>query len=101
MPAPATTGFPKVSNRRQSGPPLRFTGYVDLTGEMADAMDRRDAACVDARNTVEHRTIAEVMRSNGASEERIVSFFGYSLSRSTLKRGRRRSGRTCGTADAT
>ncbi|MBD8907528.1 hypothetical protein MZTS_12550 [Methylorubrum zatmanii] len=45
---------------------------------MADAMDRRDAACVDARNTVEHRTIAEVMRSNGASEERIVSFFGYS-----------------------
>lgn len=50
----------------------------DLTTDMADEMDLRDAAASGERDTVEHRTAAAVMRSNGASEERIVRLFGYS-----------------------
>lgn len=50
----------------------------DLATDMADEMDRRDAAALGERDTVEHRTAAAVMRSNGASEERIVRLFGYS-----------------------
>ena len=47
----------------------------DLAKDMADEMDRRDAAASGERDTVEHRTAAAVMRSNGASEERIVRLF--------------------------
>ncbi len=57
---------------------LRPSSYVDLATDMANDMDRRDASQANQRDTVEHRTTAEVMRSNGTSEERIVRFFGYS-----------------------
>lgn len=54
------------------------TASVDLATDMADVMDRRDAVHAGKRDTVEDRTTADVMRSNGASEERVVRFFGYS-----------------------
>jgi hypothetical protein len=57
---------------------MRPSSYVDLATDMADDMDRRDVLQANKRDTVEHRTTAEVMRSNGTSEERIVRFFGYS-----------------------
>lgn len=57
---------------------MRPSGYLDLATDMADAMDRQDARLAGKRDTIEDRTAADVMRSDGASEERIVRFFGYS-----------------------